>query len=275
MGGARPVPRRWHGCLPGVGLPGARGACAGKACGARRSGGDASMRLVPAREARPGWVGTARWRPIPGDRGPRRRDGPGRRHVPHELRGRRRALSSLQDVAERFGAIDALRGVAFSVDAGGDVALLGDGGAGESTLVEIVSGGLEPTAGRVLLDEPSAALGARRRAEAPQGRDDRPRALAPDLGRAHQPPSRRGPSPSPTASSSCATAGSRAASRPCARAPRRSCARSPARSSAWAPRHRQRGWTHETSATDRDGAPAVAASFAATARRRGRGASAT
>nr|WP_108660564.1 ATP-binding cassette domain-containing protein [Acuticoccus kandeliae] len=52
----------------------------------------------------------------------------------------------------RFGAIEALRGVSFSVGAGEVVALLGDNGAGKSTLVKIISGGLQPTAGAVLFE---------------------------------------------------------------------------------------------------------------------------
>ena len=56
-------------------------------------------------------------------------------------------LLDLRDIAKRYGAVEALRGVSFQVRAGEVVALLGDNGAGKSTLVKIISGGLEATSG--------------------------------------------------------------------------------------------------------------------------------
>ena len=61
-------------------------------------------------------------------------------------------LLSLKDVRKSFGAIEALRGVTFSVHAGEVVALLGDNGAGKSTLVKIIAGGLERSSGRITFD---------------------------------------------------------------------------------------------------------------------------
>ena len=55
-------------------------------------------------------------------------------------------LLELQDIAMNFGAIEALKSI------GEVVALLGDNGAGKSTLVKIISGGLKPTAGRMVFD---------------------------------------------------------------------------------------------------------------------------
>ena len=61
-------------------------------------------------------------------------------------------LLDLRDIAKRYGAVEALRGVSFLVRAGEVVALLGDNGAGKSTLVKIISGGLEATSGSLLFE---------------------------------------------------------------------------------------------------------------------------
>lgn len=61
-------------------------------------------------------------------------------------------LLQLEEIAKNFGAIQALRGISFSIGRGEVVALLGDNGAGKSTLVKIVSGGLEQSSGRILFE---------------------------------------------------------------------------------------------------------------------------
>ena len=61
-------------------------------------------------------------------------------------------LLVLDDIKKNFGAIEALKGISFSIGKGEVVALLGDNGAGKSTLVKIISGGLQPSSGRMLLE---------------------------------------------------------------------------------------------------------------------------
>ncbi|HQZ11365.1 MAG TPA: ATP-binding cassette domain-containing protein [Devosia sp.] len=56
-------------------------------------------------------------------------------------------LLVLKDIRKNYGAIEALKGISFSIGKGEVVALLGDNGAGKSTLVKIISGGLEPSSG--------------------------------------------------------------------------------------------------------------------------------
>jgi D-xylose transport system ATP-binding protein len=54
--------------------------------------------------------------------------------------GERTPLLALHGISKRFGAVQALEDVQFSVFAGEVVALVGDNGAGKSTLIKIISG---------------------------------------------------------------------------------------------------------------------------------------
>jgi D-xylose transport system ATP-binding protein len=58
----------------------------------------------------------------------------------------------LRGISKRFGAVQALSGVDFSVGAGEVVALVGDNGAGKSTLVKVMSGIYDPDEGEYRFD---------------------------------------------------------------------------------------------------------------------------
>ncbi len=64
----------------------------------------------------------------------------------------REPLLVLDNITKNYGAIEALKGISFTIGKGEVVALLGDNGAGKSTLVKIISGGLAPTSGKMLFE---------------------------------------------------------------------------------------------------------------------------
>src|SRR5688572_10499493 len=61
-------------------------------------------------------------------------------------------LLEMTGITKRFGAVEALREVAFEVRAGEVVALVGDNGAGKSTLVKAISGAQPADDGEIRFD---------------------------------------------------------------------------------------------------------------------------
>ncbi|MCC7207588.1 MAG: ATP-binding cassette domain-containing protein [Anaerolineae bacterium] len=61
-------------------------------------------------------------------------------------------MIEVNDLTKSYGAIQALRGIRFSVDSGQIVGLLGPNGAGKSTTIKILTGFLHPDEGSVQID---------------------------------------------------------------------------------------------------------------------------
>ena len=62
------------------------------------------------------------------------------------------ALLEIRNIAKHFGAIHAVSDVSFSVEPGEIVGLMGDNGAGKSTMVKLIAGNFPPTHGDVIVD---------------------------------------------------------------------------------------------------------------------------
>jgi simple sugar transport system ATP-binding protein len=62
------------------------------------------------------------------------------------------ALLEIKNVAKHFGAIHAVTDVSFAVEPGQVVGLMGDNGAGKSTMVKLIAGNFPPTHGEVSVD---------------------------------------------------------------------------------------------------------------------------
>ncbi len=62
------------------------------------------------------------------------------------------ALLEIHDIYTSYGAINALRGVSFNVEAGQVVSLIGANGAGKTTTLNSISGILRPSQGRIVFD---------------------------------------------------------------------------------------------------------------------------
>ena len=58
----------------------------------------------------------------------------------------------LRNISKNFGAIRALNGVDLSLEPGEVLGLMGDNGAGKSTIVKIIAGNFLPTGGEIFVD---------------------------------------------------------------------------------------------------------------------------
>lgn len=61
-------------------------------------------------------------------------------------------LLEIKGLTRRFGGLVAVKNVTFSLDRGEIIGLIGSNGAGKTTLVNLITGNLKPTSGRVLFD---------------------------------------------------------------------------------------------------------------------------
>ena len=69
------------------------------------------------------------------------------------------SLLRTETVSKRFGGVDAVGGLSISIEAGRITGLIGPNGAGKTTMVNLITGLLQATSGRILLrDEDITAL---------------------------------------------------------------------------------------------------------------------
>src|SRR5262249_22572832 len=62
------------------------------------------------------------------------------------------AVLEIERLTKRYGALTAVQDLSFTVAPGEVLGLLGPNGSGKSTTIKVITGLLEPTTGRVLLD---------------------------------------------------------------------------------------------------------------------------
>ncbi|HUR48616.1 MAG TPA: ABC transporter ATP-binding protein [Acidimicrobiales bacterium] len=90
-------------------------------------------------------------------------------------------MLEVRDLHVAYGAIEAVKGISFSVERGQVVALIGSNGAGKTTTLRTISGLLRPTAGDVLFEGevlnevPAYKIVGRGVAHSPEGRRVFPR----------------------------------------------------------------------------------------------------
>jgi len=61
-------------------------------------------------------------------------------------------LLEIRNVAKSFGAIRAVNGISLTVDAGEVIGLMGDNGAGKSTMVKLIAGNFPPSEGEIVVE---------------------------------------------------------------------------------------------------------------------------
>jgi simple sugar transport system ATP-binding protein len=71
---------------------------------------------------------------------------------PARISGAGEALLSIRNVTRTFGSVTALEGVTFDVRSGEVLGLVGDNGAGKSTIIKIISGMFPQTNGDIVLE---------------------------------------------------------------------------------------------------------------------------
>ncbi len=62
------------------------------------------------------------------------------------------AVLELDNISKHFGAIQAVNGVSFRIEPGEVVGLMGDNGAGKSTVVKMIAGNFRPSAGHIKME---------------------------------------------------------------------------------------------------------------------------
>jgi rhamnose transport system ATP-binding protein len=75
------------------------------------------------------------------------------------------AILALREIEKSFGSISVLKGVNFDVRAGEVHALMGENGAGKSTMIRIMSGAHQPSGGEIALDGNAVRFGQPRAAQ--------------------------------------------------------------------------------------------------------------
>jgi simple sugar transport system ATP-binding protein len=61
-------------------------------------------------------------------------------------------LLDIRNVSKNFGAIRAVNGISFAIEPGEVVGLMGDNGAGKSTMVKLIAGNFPPSEGEIAVD---------------------------------------------------------------------------------------------------------------------------
>ncbi|NVO29437.1 sugar ABC transporter ATP-binding protein [Donghicola sp. C2-DW-16] len=72
--------------------------------------------------------------------------------IPQAKLDTREVVLAARNVAKSYGSVHALKGVNFDIHRGQVTTLFGENGAGKSTLMKILSGVIQPTTGKILLD---------------------------------------------------------------------------------------------------------------------------